>query len=133
MKDSDETAFINGTADRSLRTAYGLPEDMDAATASKIFRHFCALPGAYSIVDQRTDHAVIKPLVDQRAVRPDRVHDHGKQDFQRPVIFHLWEKLLLYIVGQATDDLHLCYSHNYYLRNALPRRLNRGSMICFRS
>lgn len=58
MKDSDETAFINGTADRSLRTAYGLPEDMDAATASKIFRHFCALPGAYSIVDQRTDDMI---------------------------------------------------------------------------
>ncbi len=58
MQDSDETAFINGTADRSLRTAYGLPEDMDAATASKIFRHFRTLPGAYSIVEKRTDDMI---------------------------------------------------------------------------
>ncbi len=54
MMDSDEIAFIYGTADRSLRAAYGLPEDMDAATASKIFRRFRTLPGAYSIVDQHT-------------------------------------------------------------------------------
>lgn len=58
MQESDEAAFINGTADRSLRTAYGLPENMDAATASKVFRHFCALPGAYSIAEKHTDNMI---------------------------------------------------------------------------
>lgn len=58
MRDLDEAAFINGVSDRSLRIAYGLSEDMNAATASKIFRHFCTLSGAYSIVDKRTDNMI---------------------------------------------------------------------------
>lgn len=54
MRGSDETAFVNGVADRALRIAYGFPKDADAATAGKIFRHFSKLPGARSMIEKRT-------------------------------------------------------------------------------
>ena len=54
MRGSDETAFVNGIADRTLRIAYGFPKEMDAATAGKVFRHFCELSGAYSMIEKLT-------------------------------------------------------------------------------
>ena len=58
MRESDETAFVNGTAERALRIAYGFPKDMDTATAGKIFRHFCELPGACSIIEKQTGEMI---------------------------------------------------------------------------
>ena len=55
MKESDEKMFINGIADRNLRVSYGFPPDMDASVPPKIFRHFCELTGAYSIIEKKTD------------------------------------------------------------------------------
>ena len=58
MEKSDENAFINGIADRSLRVAYGFPADLDAATASRIFHHFRELSGAFSLIESRTKNMI---------------------------------------------------------------------------
>lgn len=58
MKASDEHAFILGTDDRPLRIAYGFPQDMDTAIASKIFHRFCELPEAYAIAKRHTDSMI---------------------------------------------------------------------------
>ncbi len=58
MKESDQNAFLDGIADRTLRIAYGFPEDMDETTPPKIFRHFCEITGSYSILDKATGNMV---------------------------------------------------------------------------
>ena len=52
MQKSDQNAFRNGIEDRTLRTAYGFPKDMDETTSLKIFQHFCEIPGAYAIIEK---------------------------------------------------------------------------------
>ncbi len=54
MQESDQTAFVNGIADRALRIAYGFPKNTDTAISVKIFQHFCELPGAYSMIEKQT-------------------------------------------------------------------------------
>ena len=58
MQESDETAFVNGIADRALRVAYGFPKDLDTVTACRIFRHFCELPGAYSMIERQSGNLI---------------------------------------------------------------------------
>ena len=58
MRESDETAFVNGIADRTLHIAYGFPKEMDTATAGKVFRHFCELSGAYSVIEKQTGNMI---------------------------------------------------------------------------
>lgn len=58
MDKSDEKAFINGIEDRALRVAYGFPENMDDTVPPQIFRQFCSLSGAYSIIEKPTDRMV---------------------------------------------------------------------------
>lgn len=58
MRESDETAFVNGIADPALRAAYGFPGNMDAETPGKIFQHFCELPGAYSMIEKQTGNMI---------------------------------------------------------------------------
>ena len=58
MKGSDESVFTDGTADRTLRLEYGLPEEMDTADRLKLFRRFCGLEGAYSICEKKEDRMI---------------------------------------------------------------------------
>lgn len=58
MDKSDEKAFINGIENRALRVAYGFPENMDDTVPPPIFRQFCSLSGAYSIIEKPTDRMV---------------------------------------------------------------------------
>lgn len=74
MRKSDETAFVNGIADRALRIAYGFPRDTDTATAGKIFRHFCELPGAYSMFEKQTGK-MIGFLLDVEPELPEGIAD----------------------------------------------------------
>ena len=50
MEQEDRASFISGISDRSLRTAYGFPADLDRAAAHEIFDRFCGMGGAYSLV-----------------------------------------------------------------------------------
>ena len=72
MQESDETAFVDGIADRTLRAAYGFPKDMDTTTSQKIFLHFCKLPGAYSMIEKRTGN-MIGFLLDVDTELPENV------------------------------------------------------------
>ena len=58
MKESDQNAFLDGIADRTLRIAYGFPKDMDQTTSLKIFRRFRESTGAYSIIEKTTGNMV---------------------------------------------------------------------------
>ena len=58
MRESDQNAFLCGVADQSLRIAYGFPKEMDEATSLMVFRHFCELPGAYSLIEKQTDNMI---------------------------------------------------------------------------
>ena len=58
MKESDQKAFLDGIADQTLRIAYGFPKEMDEAIPPKIFRRFCELAGAYSMIEKATDNMV---------------------------------------------------------------------------
>lgn len=58
MRESDETAFVNGIADHALRVAYGIPKDLDTGTAGRIFRQFSNLPGAYSMIERQSGNMV---------------------------------------------------------------------------
>ena len=58
LKETDEHAFITGIADRTLRINYGFPEDIDAEISASIFKHFCELEGAYSIIEKQSGNMV---------------------------------------------------------------------------
>ena len=50
MEKEDIAPFISGISDKSLRTAYGFPAELDQATARKIFDHFCSMDNSYSLI-----------------------------------------------------------------------------------
>ena len=72
MQESDQKAFQNGIEDRTLRTAYGFPKDMDETTSLKIFQHFCEIPGAYAIIEKNSDN-MIGFLLEVEPELPDSV------------------------------------------------------------
>ena len=59
MREFDQSEFLSGISDRTLRVAYGFPKDMDEITSLKVFRRFCELPGAYSILEKQTDNMIL--------------------------------------------------------------------------
>ncbi len=72
MKESDQNAFLDGIANRTLRIAYGFPKDMDETIPPKIFRHFCELMGSYSIIEKETGN-MVGFLLDVDAELPERI------------------------------------------------------------
>ena len=58
IKETDENAFITGIADRTLRINYGFPKDIDAEVSTKIFKHFCELARAFSIIEKQSGNMV---------------------------------------------------------------------------
>ena len=72
MRESDQNAFRNGIADRTLRIAYGFPKDMDETISLKIFQHFCKMPGANAIIE-KTAGNMIGFLLEVEPELPDSV------------------------------------------------------------
>ena len=72
---ADEDAFVSGIADRALRTAYGFPAEMDDDTARQIFRHFCGLDHACSLVE-KSSWRMIGFLLSVSPELPDDVRAH---------------------------------------------------------
>ena len=50
MEKEDIAPFISGISDKSLRTAYGFPAELDQVTAHKIFDRFCSMDSSYSLI-----------------------------------------------------------------------------------
>lgn len=72
MKEEDCTSFTGGIADASLRTAYGFRPDMNSCTAAEIFRHFCSLESAYSLIEKKTG-SMIGFLLDVDPELPEEI------------------------------------------------------------
>ncbi len=71
MREDDESAFAAGISDRTLRAAYGFPEEMDDSIPPKIFRHFRSLPGGYSLIGKETGK-MIGFLLDTEPELPEK-------------------------------------------------------------
>ena len=74
MKDSDQSAFQDGIADRTLQIAYGFPKDMDETIPPKIFRRFRELTRAYSIIEKATGD-MVGFLLDVNVELPESIAD----------------------------------------------------------
>ena len=58
LEDGDEQPFISGIRDRSLRTAYGFPPDMDDGVSAKIFSHFRGLENAFALAGRASGEMI---------------------------------------------------------------------------
>ena len=74
MEKGDETSFVNGIADRELRTAYGFPADMDSDVSSQVFQQFCGLEKALSLVNKESGE-MIGFLLAVSPELPDEIRD----------------------------------------------------------
>ena len=54
LESGDGSAFVEGIASRSLRAAYGFPEEMDASVPPRIFRRFLSLGGSFALEEKST-------------------------------------------------------------------------------
>ena len=77
MADEDETPFITGISDRSLRISYGFPPDMDSTVPPRIFHRFRGLKNAYSLLEKQTG-TMIGFLLDVEPELPEEIRLPGK-------------------------------------------------------
>ncbi len=74
LMEEDCASFTGGIADASLRAAYGFRPDMDGRTAAEVFRHFCNLEKAYSLIEKKAG-SMIGFLLDVDPELPEEISD----------------------------------------------------------
>ena len=131
MRESDHNAFLCGVADRSLRIAYGFPKDMDETTSLRIFRHFCELPGAYSMIEKRTGN-MIGFLLEVDSELPESIAENlpGEGRTLAFAVFHPYqrqgymEEALNSFIPQLFRNHAVAYIHcGHFIDNEPSRQL----------
>ena len=92
MKDSDQSAFLDGIADRTLQIAYGFPKDMDETIPPKIFRRFRELTRAYSIIEKATGDMVafaVFPPYQQQGYMKETLNAYIPQLFRNHAVTYI--------------------------------------------
>ena len=131
MREFDQSAFLSGISDRTLRVAYGFPKDMDEITSLKVFRRFCELPGAYSIIEKQTDN-MIGFLLEVDPELPDSIAEtlSGKGRTLAVAVFPPYqrkgymEETLNTVIPQLFRNHAVTYIHcGHFTDNEASRRL----------
>ena len=129
----DEDAFVNGIRDKSLRSAYGFPPDMNDRTASQIFQRFCGMNSAFAMLTalSLTSAALSRSYIlsfvspsatDIRAGLPE------KGQTLAFAVFPLWqrqgymEEALRRYIDQLFHDTGTAYIHCGHFAENLPSR-----------
>ena len=133
LADEDEKAFVSGIRDKSLRTAYGFPADMEDDVSSQIFHRFCGMSGAFALIS-RPGGEMIGFLLDVDPELPESIRA-GLPKKGRTLAFAVFpprqrqgymEEALRRYIGQVFHTTEAAYIHcGHFTDNAPSRNLLR--------